>query len=85
MLNKLKILTILDLAKEEKNLSFDNLYTVLDITDPFELDSLIIEAFGLGFISGKVDQLKKTLKVLAYFKLGFDNQGKGLYSGHNSD
>ena len=63
MLQKLKILTLLDFAKEKKNLSFDLLSKVLDITESFDLDSHIFEAFNLGLISGKIDQKNKVLKV----------------------
>lgn len=65
MLMKLKIITILDFVKEKKNVGLDILSKVLDITDPFELDNLIFEAFSLGLISGKVDQKNKILKVLS--------------------
>jgi hypothetical protein len=64
MLQKLKILTLLDFAKEKKTLHYDILMKTLDITDQFELDSLIFEAFSLGLITGKVDQRNKLLKVL---------------------
>ena len=66
MLQKLKILTVLDLAKDNKNLSFDLIKKVLDITVSFDLESLIFEAFSLGLTTGKIDQKNKLLKVILF-------------------
>lgn len=65
MIQKLQILTIIDNVKENKNIGLDNLMRLLEINDPFELDSLIFEAISLGLISGKVDQKNKLFKVLS--------------------
>lgn len=54
---------MLDFVKKEKNIKFDVLHKVLDITDPFEFDTIVFEAMGLGLITGKIDQKNRTLKV----------------------
>ena len=63
MIHKLRIITLLDLVKDQKNVHFETLFKLLDITDPFELDSVIFDAVSLGLISGRVDQKNKILKV----------------------
>jgi COP9 signalosome complex subunit 7 len=63
LINKLKIITLIELVEENKNIDFDRLYTQLDITNHFELDSIIFEAISQGLITGKVDQKNKILKV----------------------
>jgi hypothetical protein len=78
MHQKLKIITVLDLLKIQKNIGLDFLSTQLDITDPFELDSLLFEAFSMGLITGKVDQKNKLLKVLSIKGRDYVNDGKFL-------
>ena len=63
MISKLKVITLIEMLEQNKNLHFDLLYIQLDITDPFELDSIIFEAISQGLISGKVDQKNRILKV----------------------
>lgn len=63
MNQKLKIITILDYAAEQKILNFNFLMRNLDISNQFELDNIIFEAFNLGLINGKVDQKNQVLKV----------------------
>jgi hypothetical protein len=65
MLQKIKILSVLDFSKERKSLGFQTLFNVLDITDPFELDSLIFEAISTGLIQGKLDQKNRVFKILS--------------------
>ncbi len=65
MIHKLKILTVLDLVKDNKSLSLDYLYKELDIEDHFELDYLLFDAFSNGLISGKIDQKGRLLKVVS--------------------
>jgi hypothetical protein len=63
MIHKLRIITLLDFVKDQKNVQFETLFKLLDITDSFELDSVIFDAVSLGLISGKVDQKNQILKV----------------------
>ena len=63
MIQKLKIITLLDIVNEKKNVEFNFLYKMLNITDPFEFDSIVFEAISLGLISGKIDQKNAILKV----------------------
>lgn len=63
MLEKLKITSILEFAKDNKNLTFTKLYKDLDIVEPFEIDSLLFQAIKLGLISGKVDHRNKIFRV----------------------
>ncbi|GBF99519.1 COP9 signalosome complex subunit [Raphidocelis subcapitata] len=61
---KLKQLTIISLATEEKTLPYDRLMTVLGISSVRELeDFLIAHCFYSGALRGKLDQAARSLQV----------------------
>ncbi len=66
MLTKLKLVTLLDILKEKKTCEFSLLKRLLNINDEFELETLIFDAVYQNFITGKIDHVNKTVKVLHY-------------------
>jgi hypothetical protein len=64
MLTKLKLLTLLDILKENKTVKFDYLKKHLNLNEDYALESLIFEAVNQNLLTGKIDHFNKTIKVL---------------------
>ncbi|KAL4470448.1 hypothetical protein ABPG74_012059 [Tetrahymena malaccensis] len=62
-IKKLRMLTIVDLAQNEKVLGFELLKYELGINNQDELEDLIIESIYTGIITGKINQSDRVLRV----------------------
>ena len=65
LLNKLKCVSILEMAKEKKSLDYSYLKNALDIKTNFELEELLFNLMSRDLISGKVNSLKETVTILS--------------------
>lgn len=65
LINKLKLLSIVDLAKENKTMSYEFLLKKLEIKTEFELEMVLFEAFSKGLIQGQVDPMKKKIMIIS--------------------
>jgi len=65
MLTKLKMLTIVTHASQNKIVPYELLLKELDLTNVRELEDLIIECIYQGLIKGKLDQKRSALEVHA--------------------
>ena len=63
MLLKLKRLTLVTLAQEDRHLSYDKLFAALDVADGRELEDLVIDAVTEGLLSARIDQQGRTIEV----------------------
>ena len=63
LLNKLKKISLISIASETKILNFNNLIILLDLSDQFELDKLLLECNTSGWVVGKIDHINKIFKV----------------------
>jgi COP9 signalosome complex subunit 7 len=63
MITKLKRLTLVSLAHQDRRLSYDKLFKTLDVADGRELEDLIIDAITEGLLAGRIDQQNRTLEV----------------------
>ncbi len=64
MLAKLKLITLLDILKDNKTVKFEYLKKHLNIINDFELECLIFEAVNQNLLTGKIDHFNKILKVV---------------------
>ena len=60
---KLRQLTLLSLARQQKALSYSTLYHSLGMTNSRELEDLIIETIYAGLASGKLNELQQRFEV----------------------
>ena len=65
MLQKLKILSILEIAKFNKIINYDYLKSTLDIKDNFELEEILFETISSGLIDGCVNSMKQCVNVVS--------------------
>jgi len=65
MLKKLKILTIMEIAKFNKNIKYNYLKKMLDINDDFELEEILFETISSGLVIGSVDSMKECVNVIS--------------------
>lgn len=65
LLNKLKSITIMEIAKNEKVLYFDELKRKLEINSNFELEEILFKIITTGLISAKIDSQKELINVLS--------------------
>ena len=65
LLNKLKSISILEIAKEKKHLDFSYLKNCLDIKTNFELETLLFNLISNDLIEGKIDSKNEYVKILA--------------------
>ena len=63
-LNKLKLISLIDLANESKTMNYSNVMSKLDCSK-MDLDRLLLEAFTSGILSGKIDHKNEIIKVLS--------------------
>jgi len=61
--NKMKRLTVISLASEKKQLSYEELQKNLEVSTVRELEDFLIDCLYQGFISGKLDHNDKILVV----------------------
>jgi COP9 signalosome complex subunit 7 len=62
-LNKLKQLTLVDLAAKKKVLFYKDLLQILDLSSVRELEDLIIECFYNNLLQGKLDQQAALINI----------------------
>ena len=60
LLNKLKCVTILEIAKEKKFLEYSYLKNALDIKDNYELEELLFTLISRDLITGKINRCNLT-------------------------
>ena len=65
LLNKLKCVSILELAKEQKCFEYSNLKNIFDIKTNFELEELLFDLISRELITGKVNSLKENVTILS--------------------
>ena len=65
LLNKLKCVSILELAKEKKNLDYSYLKNYFDIKSNYELEELLFNLISRELISGKVDAQNECVTILS--------------------
>jgi len=65
MLQKLKILSILEIAKFNKIINYDYLKSTLDIKDNFELEEILFETISSGLVVGYVNSMKQCVNVVS--------------------
>lgn len=63
MIEKLKILSIVEYSKEHKVMTYDNLKEYLSITDENELNRLLFKSFTLGIIKGRVNMKERKIMI----------------------
>ena len=64
LLNKLKCVTILEIAKEKKFIEYDYLKNVLEIKDNFELEELLFTLISRDLITGKINSKEQNVTIL---------------------
>ena len=65
MLQKLKILTIMEIAKFNKIINYDYLKKILDVKDNFELEEILFETISSGLVVGYVNSMKQCVNVIS--------------------
>ena len=65
LLNKLKCISILEIAKDKKYLEYSYLKNCLDIKTNFELEELLFNLISKELINGKVNSKNESLSILA--------------------
>ena len=65
LLNKLKSISILELAKEKKYLEYSYLKNAFDIKTNFELEELLFNLISKELINGKVDAKNESISILS--------------------
>ena len=64
LLNKLKCVTILEIAKEKKFLEYSYLKNALDIKDNYELEELLFTLISRDLITGKINSKEQKAEEL---------------------
>ena len=64
LLNKLKCVTILEIAKEKKFIEYDYLKNALEIKDNFELEELLFTLISRDLITGKINSKEQNVTIL---------------------
>ena len=64
LLNKLKCVSILEIAKEKKFLEYSYLKNALDIKDNFELEELLFTLISRDLITGKINSMEENVMIL---------------------
>lgn len=65
MLQKLKILSILEIAKFNKIINYEYLKKTLDIKDNFELEEILFETISSGLVVGYVNSMNQSVNVIS--------------------
>lgn len=65
MINNLKILAIVNLAKDNKAMTYEFLMKNLDIKTEFEVEKILFEAFSKGLIQGQIDSMEKKIIIIS--------------------
>ena len=65
MLSNLKLISIIELAKSHKLLSYSTLKEKFDLKDNFSLEEILFNAISRGLIVGKVDMQKETVSIVS--------------------
>ena len=65
LLNKLKCVSILELAKEKKNLDYSYLKNYFDIKTNYELEELLFNLISRELIAGKIDAQNECVSILS--------------------
>ena len=65
LLNKLKCISILELAKEKKYLEYSYLKNAFDIKSNFELEEILFNLISKELINGKVDAKNESVSILS--------------------
>ncbi len=64
LLNKLKCVTILEIAKEKKFIEYDYLKNALEIKENFELEELLFTLISRDLITGKINSKEQNVTIL---------------------
>jgi hypothetical protein len=54
----------MNIAKDKKYFSFDEVFVLLSISDPFEFDQLAFQAFSSDLIKCRINQKEKTFEII---------------------
>lgn len=65
MINNLKILAIVNLAKDNKAMTYEFLMKNLDIKTEFEVEKILFDAFSKGLIQGQIDSMEKKIIIIS--------------------
>ena len=65
LLNKLKCISILELAKEKKYLEYSYLKNAFEIKSNFELEEILFNLISKELINGKVDAKNESVSILS--------------------
>ena len=65
LLNKLKCVTILEIAKEKKFIEYNYLKNALDIKENYELEELLFTLISRDLITGKINSKEQNVIILA--------------------
>ena len=65
LINKLKCVSILEIAKEKKFLEFSYLKNALDIKDNYELEELLFTLISRDLITGKINSKEENVTILS--------------------
>lgn len=63
-IGRLKLLTLVSLASQEKMLTYTTLHDELDTTSNRELEDIVIEAVYHGLVAAKIDQKNQILRIV---------------------
>ncbi|CCD68723.1 COP9/Signalosome and eIF3 complex-shared subunit 1 [Caenorhabditis elegans] len=66
LLKKIRLLTLMSLAEEKNEISLDELAKQLDILADETLEEFVIDAIQVNAISGKINEMARTLIVSSY-------------------
>ena len=65
MLFNLKLISLIELAKSHKLLTYRTLKESFDLKDSFSLEEILFNAISKGLIVGKVDMQKETVSIVS--------------------
>ena len=65
LLNKLKCISILEIAKEKKFLEYSYLKNALDIKENYELEELLFTLISRDLITGKINSKEENVTILS--------------------
>ena len=64
-IQQLKLLTLIEISKNRKELSYSELKLLLDIKENFQLEKILFTAFNKGFLTGNVDGEKEIIHIIS--------------------
>ena len=64
-IKKLKAISILELGKTKKNITYKEIGKIIDVNDTFEIESILFDLISKGLIKGKIFGEEKYIEIFA--------------------